>query len=323
MADARSAPPRFVALDALRGAALCGMVVYHAAWDLSALGWPLPPPSASPGWTLLADTVAGTFLLLSGVGLALARPKGTGFALRRLAALAAAGLVVTAASLVVAPEAPIVFGILQCIAVANALALPLLGRSVASRLGLAAAAALAPALARSASLATWPAAALDRWPGAALGLGTALPRTLDYRPLLPWLALVLLGTVLGDGMARRSPGGRPGRPPKGPVPALARLGRHSLAVYMLHQPILYGVLMAVSPGAAARPEAGEDPFLMQCRADCEAAGAAPKLCLAACTCTTMRVAAEARGASHTAGETPRLTGPHLDAIARACRASPG
>ena len=315
MADAGSAPPRLAALDALRGAALCGMVTYHAAWDLAALGWPVPPPSASPAWTLFGDAVAGTFLAISGIGLTLARPKGLGATLRRLAVLGAAGLAVSAASLAVAPGAPILFGILQCLAASNALALPLLGRPVPLRLALAAAVAAAPALARSAAAQRWP--SLDQWPAAALGLGATLPRTLDYRPLLPWLAAVLVGTVLGESLARRRPT-QPGsgRPASTLTAGLAWLGRHSLAVYLLHQPILYGALLALSLTAAA-PGAGDDPFLRQCRADCEATGAAARLCAAACACTTQRVAAEARSGA------ARLTAPHLDAIGRTCRAAPG
>lgn len=312
MAEGGAGPPRLAALDALRGAALCGMVAYHTAWDLSALGWPVPPPSASLGWTVLGDAVAGVFLLVSGIGLALARPRGVGFALRRLAVLLAAGTAVTVASFAVAPEAPILFGILQCIAASNALALPVLAWPVPLRLALAAAAAAAPALLRS--------ALLDPWPAAALGLGAAAPLTLDYRPVLPWLALVLLGTVLGDGLAgwrRGAPATfRPGRRPGALEAGLARLGRHSLAVYLLHQPLLYGALLALSLGVAA-PGSGGDPFLRQCRADCEATGAVPKLCAAACACTTARVAGEARAG------VARLTAPRLDAIGRACRAAAG
>ena len=307
MAEVGAGPRRLPVLDAVRGAALCGMVAYHADWDLAALGWPVTPPSGSLGWTVLGDAVAGTFLLLSGTGLALARPKGPGFALRRLAVLLAAGLAVTAASVAVAPDAPILFGILQCIAASNALALPVLAWPVPLRLALAVGAAAAPAVLRS--------ALLDAWPAAALGLGTVPPHTLDYRPVLPWLALVLLGTALGDGLARW-PAAAPSRQPAGAVlTGLARFGRHSLAVYLLHQPLLYGTLLAISL-ATGVPGAGEDPFVKQCRADCEAAGAAPKLCTVACACTAARVAGDARAG------VARLTGPRLDAIGRACDAAP-
>ena len=60
----------------------------------------------------------------------------------------------------------------------------------------------------------------------------------DYFPLFPWLFLFLFGTVLG-GLCldwRDSP--LLARPLP---PALTWLGRHSLLVYVLHQPILFGI----------------------------------------------------------------------------------
>lgn len=317
MADPGPTGPRRPWLDALRGLAICGMVAYHAAWDLSALGWPVPPPAGAPGWSLLGETVAATFLVLSGIGLVLARPRGAGFAARRLALLAGAGVAVSAASLLVAPDAPIVFGILQCLAASNALALAVLAWPAPARLALAAACAALPALARNLGGVS----ALESWPAAALGLGAHAPATLDYRPLLPWAALVLFGTLIGDRIARQpqqSPAvpGRLGAVLPRLGAGLSRLGRHSLAIYLLHQPLLYGVLLAATP-LVAPAEAGRDPFAAQCRSDCAATGASPRLCSAACACTSAQVAAQARGGAS------RLTAPGLAAIGRACRAAPG
>ena len=68
----------------------------------------------------------------------------------------------------------------------------------------------------------------------------------DYFPLLPWFFLFAAGYFLWRLFAE-----------KGPSPALARsltfgiaplsfLGRHSLIIYLLHQPLLYGCLWALS-----------------------------------------------------------------------------
>jgi uncharacterized membrane protein len=68
---------------------------------------------------------------------------------------------------------------------------------------------------------------------------TRKPATEDYVPLLPWFGLVLIGLWLGRWAVGAWPGawnaalaGAAGR-------SLAWAGRHSLAVYMLHQPILF------------------------------------------------------------------------------------
>lgn len=60
----------------------------------------------------------------------------------------------------------------------------------------------------------------------------------DYFPLLPWLFLFLLGTVLGGWCLNN----RENRILTAPLPApLTFLGRHSLIIYMIHQPILFGL----------------------------------------------------------------------------------
>ena len=60
----------------------------------------------------------------------------------------------------------------------------------------------------------------------------------DYFPLVPWLFLFWVGFFLHHlvGRERMEPLRR------SICPALGWLGRHSLVVYLLHQPVLYGVL---------------------------------------------------------------------------------
>ena len=63
----------------------------------------------------------------------------------------------------------------------------------------------------------------------------------DYFPLVPWLFLFWSGFFLYHlvGRERMEPLRR------SICPALGWLGRHSLVVYLLHQPVLYGVLNSV------------------------------------------------------------------------------
>ncbi len=95
-----------------------------------------------------------------------------------------------------------------------------------------------------------------------LGLGEALPNTLDWRPLLPWAGVVFLG--LG---AARLPGVldwlmRPDRwrAASGPSRAICFAGRHSLPIYLLHQPILIGLLAALTAWGPSRRRRTEAPF---------------------------------------------------------------
>ena len=69
----------------------------------------------------------------------------------------------------------------------------------------------------------------------------------DYFPLLPNLGFFLLGAVLGRTLYRekrtRFPGVSPDLPP---IRLLRAMGRHSLTIYLLHQPVLAGVTMVIN-----------------------------------------------------------------------------
>ncbi len=181
-------------VDALRGLAVVLMVVNHTA------RWWLDPAAGPAREALIYGTMvlAGpTFLLLVGFSLALAFDAGVRRG-RRFAAIAAANLRRTAAiaaaalalNVVVFPDDVLGARVLLSIALAIAITtglLPLV-RSGAGRVALLAGAAglyagFGPAL-----------PALDRW-SAAHAVAAAL--LLREFPLFPWLAVVLLGLVLG------------------------------------------------------------------------------------------------------------------------------
>jgi uncharacterized membrane protein len=120
---------------------------------------------------------------------------------------------------------------------------------VAALLALAAAALVLPLLWRHA----WFDSRWTNW----IGLVTYKPRTEDFVPLLPWLGPMLLGVVAGRWAAAAASvgrldgrfGGRLGRAlGRGlplPLLPLAALGRWPLSYYMLHQPVMIGLIMAV------------------------------------------------------------------------------
>jgi uncharacterized membrane protein len=76
-----------------------------------------------------------------------------------------------------------------------------------------------------------------------LGLITRKPLTEDYVPLLPWLGVMWWGVVAGRWTIRQRPrwlGG--GAPARGGLRALVLMGRWSLSYYLLHQPVLMGLI---------------------------------------------------------------------------------
>lgn len=276
-------PGRIDAVDAARGVALVAMAAYHALWDAGFVG--LTPENlalSGPGRDA-ARLIAGAFLMLSGVGLVLAhrggvRPRPF---LRRLAVVAGAALAVTVVTWLAFPETYVFFGVLHCIAATGVLALPFLRAPVAVTLAASAAAFAAPLLL------TGP--AFDAPALAFFGLGTRVPATNDYVPLLPWFGAVLAGVAAGrlarPASERRPLAGRAWRP-------LLWAGRHSLAIYLVHQPVLFALAWGVSALAGPHPRAGEAAFRASFGRECARAGGGPEACAAASTCLVDRLRAE-------------------------------
>lgn len=153
-----------------------------------------------------------------------------------------------------------------------------------------------------------------------LGLGTIAPPTLDWRPLTPWAGAVFLGLALARiGLPRlaRSPLAL-WRPRAIVGRALGFAGRHSLAIYLAHQPILFAVLFALAglTGMTARQE--RESYLTACRPACVENGGELDACAKACACVADR--AQAAGVSLNAagaggGEDARR---RLKSIVEAC-----
>jgi uncharacterized membrane protein len=77
-----------------------------------------------------------------------------------------------------------------------------------------------------------------------VGLVTHKPVTEDYAPLLPWIGVMWWGLAAGQWVLKNRREWVTGALPAVMSP-LATLGRWSLSFYMLHQPVLIGLLMAV------------------------------------------------------------------------------
>jgi len=230
---------RIDALDMLRGVALLGMGVFHLAFDLSVFGLIETAVAASPAWMTLARLVAGAFLALSGVALVLATQGGMRWPAyaKRLARITAAAAAVSLATWFFDPGSFIFFGVLHSIALAGILALPFL-RAPAWAIAAAAGFLL---LAGDALASPF----FNGWAWYWLGLSTKIPYSADFIPVFPWFGIVLCG-MLGGRALLAVPQAWPWHwQANSALPRiLALAGRWSLAIYLLHQPILIGLLMA-------------------------------------------------------------------------------
>lgn len=232
----RAASPaidRVPSIDALRGLAIVAMIVYHFAFDLRVFGAIRADFENDPFWLAARAAIVTSFLLLVGMSLVLADRAGvdTPRFLRRVGVIAACALVVSIASWLIFPRTSIYFGILHCIALASLVARPLAKRPAAAVAIGAAVIALGLTLEHP-----WFDTRTTSW----LGFTTRKPDTQDFVPMFPWSGVVLLGIGLGHALVRAD--FRPVAPLARTPRALRWLGRHSLGTYMVHQPVLIGLI---------------------------------------------------------------------------------
>lgn len=271
--DKPEMPSRAHGLDLARGLAVVAMVFYHFSWDLSHFGLIETDVGLDPLWKRFAQTIAASFLFIAGVSLAFAARDGLNRRrfFRRLGILVAAALGITVATYVAFPDRFIFFGILHSIAVASVLALPFVGRHWIFAAVAASGVFLLAAFARD-PLFNHPTLI---W----LGLGTAEPLTNDFVPVLPWSGFLLAGLATGT---LWHPSVK--AIPQAPQGFLAKLGRWSLPIYLLHQPLLFGAFTALGATGLLTLSPEVKPFVQSCAADCETSGAGYGVCTKACAC---------------------------------------
>ena len=229
----RQQAPRVEGLDALRGVAILAMVVYHFCFDLRYFGVARWDFEHDIRWLAARTLILSSFLLIAGISAALARrdPAADARWPRHVAVIGGAALLVTAASAMMFPRSFIWFGVLHAIALSLLLARPLIDRpraAVAAGVIVIAAGVMLSSQHFDNRMLGW------------LGFMTGKPMTEDYVPLFPWSGVLFLGIAVGHALvasnfAMLAPLARMPR-------ALRFLGRHSLAVYLVHQPLLLGGL---------------------------------------------------------------------------------
>jgi uncharacterized membrane protein len=236
-AQSMALPGRSVGIDALRGVAIVAMIAYHFCFDLRHFGFAGWDFYRDPFWLHARTVILSSFLLLAGVSLVLAEatPAGKERFWRHVARIAVCAVVVSIASYIAFPRSMIWFGVLHAIAVSLVLIRPLTKHPLL---------ALGVGLVVIVAGATLSVPAFDRPAFGWLGFMPAKPVTEDYVPLFPWTGVMLVGIALGHGLQRGTP--RAVTLAAGLPAPLAWLGRHSLAVYMVHQPLLFGALYIVA-----------------------------------------------------------------------------
>lgn len=272
--------PRFAVIDIARGVAIIAMVAYHLCWDLSYFRFIAADVGYDPAWVLLARSILGVFLFLAGVSLVLGHGSGIRWHSfwRRWIFVLLGALAITVATWFAFPQSFVYFGVLHAIALFSLMGLAFLRTPLWLAISVAAVVIALPFFYSD------PLFNEKAWSW--LGFWQVPPPANDLVPVFPWFGAVLLGIiamrlVLAAGWSNRLAAIAPsGRLPR----LLAFLGRWSLLIYLVHQPILLGL---VYPAAALlQPQVAmrDVTFLRSCQSTCEAGGTPADMCVTYCQC---------------------------------------
>ena len=244
-------------IDAIRGIALCCMIVYHFRIDAPLFGFWLSSNTvffmpSSLFWSIFQKITAGTFLLLSGFSLQLKAEKsqmrGESFSqfvhsvLTQVIRVGAGAGLITLATWWLIPENMVTFGVLHLLASALVLNTPIVWFTGLKRLALPLGLLLILVGAQLSGL-SFPVEGLA-W----LGLPSATFQSYDYFPIVPYWGVTLVGVFLAQRFVlSQSQKYAPtlssfSATTKKVIHILIVMGQHSLGIYLIHQPILLFIL---------------------------------------------------------------------------------
>ncbi|WP_245514840.1 heparan-alpha-glucosaminide N-acetyltransferase [Jiella endophytica] len=273
---------RVAIIDIARALAIVAMAIYHFTWDLEHFSYVEEGLTGHGGWRIFARCIASSFLFLVGFSLVLAHGREIRWRkfLVRLGQICAGALAVTVATLFATPNSFVFFGILHHIALASLLGLAFL------RLPALLTAACGIVVVAAPSFVTLP--GFDsRWLAWIGWFSDKMPLSNDLVPIFPFFGAVLIGIAAGriavdrgliaimrgwnDRLARLRP--------------LEFAGRHALIIYLLHQPLLYGL---VASFALIAPPDRDAIFAGDCNKACLASQDAA-FCAKYCGCAEKRL----------------------------------
>lgn len=234
---------RFWEIDFLRGLALIGMIIYHLFYDLNYFN-AIQIPIYNLNWFLFAHTVASSFIFIVGVSLSLSYARAklrqkkdlTKKYVKRGIKIFSYGLVITAATYIFIPNAYIIFGVLHFIGIGIILSIPFLDKKLINIL-IAIPIFLIGFYLQKITINSY----LLLW----IGIKPLNFNTVDYFPIFPWLGVILLGIATGKILYPKYERqiNLPNLSKNKAIKKLVFLGKNSLFIYFLHQPILILLLL--------------------------------------------------------------------------------
>ena len=240
---------RYRLLDTIRGIAVFNMIWYHALWDMVYIFGFYMPWYLGMGAYIWQQAICWTFILVSGM---CSYMSGNG--IKRGAFVTGCGFLISLFLYVFSPQTPNLFGVLVllgCSMMAVSRLKPHLLRLDGKRgAPLCFAAFLITRYVSRGYLGMGlfkiylPQSLYSGYISAFLGFPPSWFHSTDYFPMIPWIFLFLTGFYIMEAAALDKRAQRLLR--MGDLPALGFIGRHSLFIYMAHQPVIYLILSAAS-----------------------------------------------------------------------------
>ena len=224
MKDIKHISDRSIFLDALRGFTIVLMIIFHFSFDLDYFGFIDIDIVNDPFWYIFPRVIVFLFLFAVGVSLSLAHKneiKWKSFG-KRLLLIVFWASIISLATYKFFPDNWIYFGTLHAIAVVSVFSLPFLKRPYISLI--VAMSLFIPSIIFNLNI-PWITLSHTSW---------------DYISPFPWLGASLLGVFAAHKKIYLTE-----LPRNNIVKSLNYMGKHSLLIYLLHQPILFGVLMLI------------------------------------------------------------------------------
>jgi uncharacterized membrane protein len=233
---------RFIELDLIRGFAIAIMIFFHILWDLDYFGL-IPLDNSLYQQSKIMPSL---FFLLVGICLYVSshrKPLGSEqikHLITRGTWILGLALFLTIITFIFFPDRPILFGVLHCIGLCIILCIPVLKLKPVYTMTLAMIIILTGFFINSIPMEHPTIVHL------AVGIHpqNIWAYTIDYFPLFPWLGVCLLGVAIGAVLYKDNK--RQFRLPDlsryKPVHLFSWMGQHSLAIYLVHQPIIAGAL---------------------------------------------------------------------------------
>lgn len=247
--EQRTLPERYVFLDTLRGLTMLSMILYHFLWDLVYIAGIDLPWYRGEGAYIWQQSICQTFIILSGFCWSFGKKP-----LRRGLIVFWGGGLITLVTMLLMPQNQVLFGVLTFIGSAMLLMIPLnkLLKKATNPVAITLLMGLFIALFilfKHVSEGTVAGIALPDFLysnlfTAYLGFPPTSFYSTDYFALLPWFFLFVTGYLFHK-LCDRCDWLKASFLRKDFLPPFTFIGRHSLLIYMLHQPVLYSITMLI------------------------------------------------------------------------------